>query len=35
MLIIGLNFNLLCMPKIKVMNYVPAVFFPILLCTFM
>ena len=32
-LCIGINF--LGMTKIKVMNYVPAVFFPILLCTFM
>ena len=35
LLIIGLSFNMLGMTKIKVMNYVPAVFFPILLCTFM
>ena len=31
-LIMGLAFNMLGMTKIKVMNYVPAVFFPILLC---
>ena len=35
LLIIGLSFNMLGMTKIKVINYVPAVFFPILLCTFM
>lgn len=35
LLIIGLSFNMLGMTKLKVMNYVPAVFFPILLCTFM
>ena len=35
LLIIGLSFNMLGMTTIKVMNYVPAVFFPILLCTFM
>ena len=35
LLIIGLSFNMLGMTKIKVMNYVPAVFFPILLCTLM
>ena len=35
LLIIALSFNMLGMTKIKVMNYVPAVFFPILLCRFM
>ena len=35
MLIVGLSFNVLGITKIKVMNYVPAVFFPILLCRFM
>ena len=35
LLIVGLAFNMLGMLKIKVMNYVPAVFFPILLCMFM
>ena len=35
LLILGLSFNMLGMTKIKVMNYVPAVFFPILLCLFM
>ena len=31
-LIVGLSFNMLGITKLKVMNYVPAVFFPILLC---
>ena len=35
LLIIGLSFNMLGMTKIKVMNYVPAVFLPILLCRFL
>ena len=35
LLIVALSFNMLGMTKIKVMNYVPAVFFPILLCLFM
>ena len=35
LLIVGLSFNVLGITRIKVMNYVPAVFFPILLCTFM
>lgn len=35
LLIVGLSFNVLGITKIKVMNYVPAVFFPILLCRFM
>lgn len=34
-IIIGLAFNMLGMTKLKVMNYVPAVFVPILLCRFM
>lgn len=34
-LIMGLGFNLLSLTKIKVMNLVPAIFLPILLCTFM
>jgi len=34
-LIAGLSLNLLGITKIKVMNYVPAVFFPIILCLFM
>ena len=32
LLIIGLSLNLLKVAKIKIANYVPAVFFPILLC---
>lgn len=35
LLIIGLGLNMLCDTKIKVMNLVPAIFLPILLCTFM
>ena len=34
-LITGLALNLLGLTKIKVVNYVPAIFLPILLCTFM
>lgn len=34
-IIIGLAFNMLGMTKLKVMNYVPAVFVPIILCRFM
>lgn len=34
-LIVGLSLNLLGLTKIKVMNYVPAVFLPILLCKFL
>lgn len=34
-LIMGLGFNLLGLTKIKVMNLVPAIFLPILLCRFM
>ena len=34
-LITGLSLNLLGLTKIKVVNYVPAIFLPILLCTFM
>lgn len=34
-LIIGLGLNMLGLTKLKVMNYVPAVFLPILLCHFM
>ncbi len=33
-LILGLSLNMLGLTKIKVMNYVPAVFLPILLCRF-
>lgn len=35
LLILGLALNLLGITKLKVMNYVPAVFLPILLCQFM
>lgn len=34
-LIVGISLNLLGVTKLKVMNYVPAVFLPILLCYFM
>ena len=34
-LIVGLGFNLIGITKLKVMNYVPAIFLPILLCLFM
>lgn len=34
-LIIGLSFNMLGLTKIKVVNYLPAIFLPILFCTFM
>jgi len=34
-LIVGLGMNLLGITKLKVMNYVPAIFLPILLCLFM
>lgn len=34
-LIIGLSLNMLGITKLKVMNYVPAIFLPILLCYFM
>jgi len=35
LLIVALSLNMLGLTKIKVMNAVPAVFFPILLCTFL
>ena len=35
LLIIGLSLNLLGVTKIKLMNYIPAIFLPILLCLFM
>lgn len=35
LLIVALSLNMLGLTKIKVMNAVPAVFFPVLLCTFM
>ncbi len=34
-LIMGLGLNLLGVTKLKIMNYVPAIFLPILLCLFM
>ena len=34
-LIVGLGLNLIGVTKLKVMNYVPAIFLPILLCMFM
>lgn len=34
-LIVGLSLNMLGVTKLKVMNYVPAIFLPILLCYFM
>lgn len=34
-LIVGISLNLLGVTKLKVMNYVPAIFLPILLCCFM
>lgn len=34
-LIVGISLNLLGVSKLKIMNYVPAVFIPILLCLFM
>lgn len=35
LLIVGLGLNMLDLTKIKVMNLVPAIFLPILLCMFM
>ncbi len=35
LLIIGLSLNMLGLTKIKVVNYLPAIFLPILFCTFM
>lgn len=35
LMIIGLSLNILELTKIKVMNFIPAVFLPILLCRFM
>lgn len=35
LLLIGLGLNLLGITKIKIMNYIPAIFLPILLCAFM
>ena len=34
-IIIGLAFNMLGITKLKIMNYVPAIFIPIILCQFM
>ena len=34
-LIVGLGLNILGVTKLKIMNYVPAIFLPILLCLFM
>ncbi len=34
-LIVGISLNLLGVTKLKIMNYVPAIFLPILLCQFM
>ncbi len=34
LLIIAISLNMLGITKIKLMNYVPAIFFPILICTF-
>lgn len=34
-LIVGISLNLLGVTKLKIMNYVPAIFLPILLCLFM
>ena len=34
-LIVGLGLNILGITKLKIMNYVPAIFLPILLCLFM
>jgi uncharacterized membrane protein YqgA involved in biofilm formation len=34
LLIIGLGLNLLGATKLKIMNYIPAVFMPIILCLF-
>lgn len=35
LLIIGISFNMLGITKLKLMDYIPAIFFPILLCLFM
>lgn len=35
LLIIGLAFNVLGVTKLKIMNYLPAIFLPVLLCLFM
>lgn len=35
LLIIGISLNIMGITKIKLMNYIPAIFLPMLLCTFM
>ncbi|MGN1095749.1 MAG: DUF554 domain-containing protein [Eubacteriales bacterium] len=35
LLIVGISFNMLGITKLKLMDYIPAIFFPILLCLFM
>ncbi|MBO5059630.1 MAG: DUF554 domain-containing protein [Clostridia bacterium] len=35
LIIIGLGFNMLGLTKLKIMNYVPAIFLPVILCLFM
>lgn len=35
LLIVAMSFNMLGLTKLKVMNYLPAMFFPILLCRFL
>jgi uncharacterized membrane protein YqgA involved in biofilm formation len=35
LLIIGISLNMLSITKLKLMDYIPAIFFPILLCLFM
>ena len=35
LLIIGIALNMLGITKLKLMDYIPAIFFPILLCLFM
>ena len=35
LLVLALSLNMLGLPKIKVMNFVPAIFIPIILCKFM
>jgi uncharacterized membrane protein YqgA involved in biofilm formation len=35
LLIVGISLNMLGITKLKLMDYIPAIFFPILLCLFM
>ena len=35
LLIVGIALNMLGITKLKLMDYIPAIFFPILLCLFM